>query len=207
MAGAMKGENEKPKDERRQAQQESLDDALLAAARNGRTEQAMSVLAAGANPKAKDRTGRTALMAAICARDAVTVRALIPVSDMEAKDGAGDTALLLAVFYGSADMVRLLLDGGASASVVGGRGRTALHRAVLCGQAEKVALLAPKSDLDHADDDGETAEQIAEQEGEEPVLACLRQERARREKAALASVVDDAIGAGPELAPRKPRAL
>jgi uncharacterized protein len=207
MSETTKNGAEKKRDEEREARQTGLDDDLRAAARDGEAQKAAALLAAGADPKARREAGLTALMLAACSRDAATARVLIPVSDLEAKNERGDTALLFAVFFSGADMVRSLLEGGASPAVVGDGGRTALQWAVSRGQTETVALLAPKSDLEHVDRGGETAEQIAERNGEEPVKACLGRERARREKATLAGAVGDAMGAGPGLAPRKALAL
>jgi ankyrin repeat protein len=198
---------EKQNDKEREARQTALDEDLRAAARNGEAQKAAALLAAGADPKARCEAGHTALMLAASSRDAATAHVLIPVSDLEVKNERGDTALLFAVFYSGADMVRSLLDGGASSAVVGDGGCTALQWAVSRGEIETVAFLAPNSDLEHVDRRGETAEQIAERNGDEPVKACLGRERARREKATLAGAVGDAMGAGPGLTPRKALAL
>jgi len=73
---------------------------LMTAARGGRYDILRTLLAAGADPRARDSFGHTALMhAAQCVDpDALLcARALLPLSDADAQSTTGETALWLAV--------------------------------------------------------------------------------------------------------------
>jgi uncharacterized protein len=207
MAKTTKNAAGKLDDDEAEARQDSLNGALFAAARDAEPEKATSCIAAGADPKARNDSGATALMLAAASGSSDTVKALIPLSDVNMQSNAGDTALLFAALFGEEDMVRALLESGANPRAVGELGRNALQWSIWRRQADTVALLAPKSDLDHLDDSGETAERMAEEEGVEAMIACLRQERALREQKALLRAVGDVLGSEQGAAPRKPLAL
>lgn len=78
------------------AQQEALDNRLLDAAAGGRLDMVAHWIGAGADPRARDTAGLTALMTAAFAGDAPCVALLLPLSETRDLDRAGNDALALA---------------------------------------------------------------------------------------------------------------
>jgi len=75
---------------------------------------------------------------------------------VDARSAAGETALLCAVDGGNEELVRLLIDRGASVSLAGNGGVTPLHSAAGYGRAEIIKLLLVKGASVTADDEGDT---------------------------------------------------
>jgi hypothetical protein len=91
-------------------------------------ETVEALLAAGADADKADAGGMTPLMGAFYSPDAV--RLLLPhVKDVDAVTNDGFTALFLAALNGVEEVVRLLLDAGASPNPVNSRGQSAFDAA------------------------------------------------------------------------------
>jgi ankyrin repeat protein len=121
--------------------------------------------ATGADPKAADRRGWTALIHAARGGDLACVRALLPVSDARAKDQpdpydddqpGGQSALIHAAAGGHASCVLALLDAS-DARAVDAHGQTALMLATAHENAECVRALLSASDPHARDHYGWTA--------------------------------------------------
>ncbi|KAL2090320.1 hypothetical protein ACEWY4_015008 [Coilia grayii] len=117
----------------------------------------------------QNKAGYTAIMlAALSAvkeeHDMGVVKKLFSQGNVNAKASqAGQTALMLAVSHGRHEMVRALLECGASVNVQDDEGSTALMCASEHGRAEIVALLLeqPDCDISVVDNDGSNALSIA----------------------------------------------
>lgn len=76
---------------------------------------------------------------------------------VRAKDASGFTALHYAASGGHADVLAILLDGGAKIDAIGSRGETAILLAAGAGKTEVVELLVSRgADLNRAASDGKT---------------------------------------------------
>lgn len=104
--------------------------ALLRASGAGALQSVQRLLAAHADPRLTVDTGASPLSAAVSARHADIVRALVsagvPVDERHADDV---TALMIAAALGHADMVVCLRGLGANATLTDARGHTPLHAA------------------------------------------------------------------------------
>ena len=109
--------------------------ALLLASASGKSNQVTALLAAGADVKARNDQGETALMLA-CGRRGYVVsvetavaiaKALLAAgAEVNAKDAAGYTALMHACStIDNGEVIELLLDNGADITVVSEGGNTA----------------------------------------------------------------------------------
>ena len=148
----------------REPEQGVLDDALLAAAPEAKTDIVRRLLDAGADPAAHEPGGDTPLSEA-AAHGRVEVVALLLARgvDVNVTNELGWTPLLVASMNGRAKTVRLLLAAGADLHVRGVNGYDALASAA---EGEHVAvidaLLAAGANVQTRTDNGETAHQIAE---------------------------------------------
>ncbi|XP_062411460.1 KN motif and ankyrin repeat domain-containing protein 3 [Sardina pilchardus] len=117
----------------------------------------------------QNKAGYTAIMLAALSAvkeedDMEVVKKLFSQGNVNAKASqAGQTALMLAVSHGRQEMVRALLECGASVNVQDDEGSTALMCASEHGRAEIVALLLDQTDCDISvvDNDGSNALSIA----------------------------------------------
>jgi ankyrin repeat protein len=116
---------------------------LTWAARTGREDSLRSLIDAGADPDRRDGgpNGWTPLLHAVHKNRAEAVRVLIAAgADVNRTAPNGLTPLMLAAAQGEGEIVELLLDAGADPHARSG-GMTALHHAVLGGDARSVAAL------------------------------------------------------------------
>ncbi|MCJ8735226.1 hypothetical protein PDJAM_G00244570 [Pangasius djambal] len=121
------------------------------------------------NVDKQNKAGYTAVMlAALSAvkaeEDLLVVKKLFSLGNVNAKASqAGQTALMLAVSHGRQEMVRALLECGASVNIQDDEGSTALMCASEHGRAEIVSLLLeqPGCDIAIVDNDGSNALSIA----------------------------------------------
>ena len=116
--------------------------ALLLAARRGEASRVSALLAVGADPDARDRSGATALhwaAAGLFGRVEVVEVLLQAGAAVDAPDWAGVTALMRARFRPA--VTRALLRAGADPNAATPAGRTPLASAAEGGDAEAVRLL------------------------------------------------------------------
>ena len=138
--------------------------ALHAAAGGGYTECVSRLLDAGANPEARNVSGRSPLMRAAMGGHVGALNALlrhercVDVLDVGARDDVGDTALRLAAQDGHVGTVAALLAAGAPPDVRNNDGATPAMAAAFCGHADVLRLLfAAGADPGAGDNDGTTA--------------------------------------------------
>ncbi|HEY0198377.1 MAG TPA: ankyrin repeat domain-containing protein [Rhodanobacter sp.] len=122
--------------------------ALLAATRDGDIDRALALVEAGADPDtapdADDRDQRPVLMLAALLPDTRLLRALIAKGADVNRASGGITPLLAATrdsWHGRAEAVLTLLANGADPLIADGEGNTAMHGAVLSGDAGVAAML------------------------------------------------------------------
>jgi ankyrin repeat protein len=140
------------------------------------------LLEKGASANTMTSTGIAALILAIQNDQSESVRLLLEKgADTSSKDWNGDAALILAIKK-SPDMVKLLLETGASANTISAgsmslrlpRGTPALIVAILYGQKESVRLLLEKgADVESKDSDGNPALILAIKESPDMVKLLL----------------------------------
>lgn len=132
---------------------------LMEASKNNSISRVEELLAHGAEAKATDANGRTALMHA-CSGGHVEIAKLLIERGAEtnAKDKYGWTALERASEAGHLNIVSLLLAHGASINATDSRGATALMKAAWMKRTDVVKLLLDRgADVDMVDNDGGTA--------------------------------------------------
>jgi hypothetical protein len=135
------------------------DAQLIRAAEAGDATQVRTLLAQGANVKARDPRGRTALLAATQGNRADAARLLIEAgADVNAQDDIRDSPYLLAGARGYLEILRMTLKAGADLTSTNRYGGTALIPACHYGHVETVReLLKTKIDVDHVNNLGWTA--------------------------------------------------
>lgn len=141
------------------AQAPGRDAQLIRAAEAGDAAQVRTLLAQGANPKARDARGRTALLAATQGNRVAAARLLIEAgADVNAQDDIRDSPYLLAGARGHLEILRMTLNAGADLKSTNRYGGTALIPACHYGHVETVReLLKTKIDVDHVNNLGWTA--------------------------------------------------
>jgi len=101
--------------------------ALMHAAERGLPAMAAALLAASANPRSRDKDGRTPMIFAAGSGNAQVVELLIAAgASGSEQDKYGDTALMAAAASGNPDVVHLLLDHSAKVNARNKRRQTAL---------------------------------------------------------------------------------
>ena len=152
------------------------DTPLIIASRQGNLKTVQTLLAAGADVNATNSKQTTALMAASEAGHADIIKALGTRKqlDLEAMDWNMDTALMLAVRHQQAAAVDALLALGANVNFMKA-GMSVLIAASYQGNAAIVqALLDAGANADWADENGETALDVAVARNFTDVAAVLR---------------------------------
>lgn len=126
---------------------------LFVAVYNNKTPEILKMLIAkGVDVKAKDKKGKTVLMAAADSGMVDMAKILIDSgADLNAKDQAGYTALMLACLLddketadGRLDVVKLLVDNGADVNAKDNTGGTALGNAAFAGNSDMAKILIDK---------------------------------------------------------------
>jgi hypothetical protein len=125
-----------------------IDDALVAAAFQGPLAAVEALLAAGANPRARDYYGCALARAAHNDDDRVHHALLAAGADPNGPSVNGQTALHQVVEAGKLDLVRAYLARGANAAKADAQKRTPLHVALDTAHSlEMFDLLLPHADL------------------------------------------------------------
>jgi uncharacterized protein len=146
-----------------------------------RTDDALTVaqlLDRGFDPNAHEESGQSALGLAVRERADHVVDALLkhPQLQLNAQNRVGETALMLAALQGRLDLVRRLLDRGAS---VAQEGWTPLHYAASGPDAQVVALLLERgAAIEARSPNGTTALMMAARYGNEQSVAVLLEHKA-----------------------------
>ena len=142
-----------------ETEQKELNNSLISASEAGHTETVNELLDAGADIKAVNIAGMTALIYASTKGHTKIVRSLIKAgADLDAANKYGMTALIGASEAGHTETVKELLDAGAGIKAVNITGMTALISASEKGHTKIVRnLIKAGADLDVADEHGTTA--------------------------------------------------
>jgi ankyrin repeat protein len=121
--------------------------ALEVAAVKGHAAVASVLLRAGADPNVRDAYGWTPLMRAADLRRIDVVRTLLdtPGTSLSARQESGRTALHIASAAGDPDIVALLIERGADATLVDYQGHTPASLAELAGHMDIVEFLQAAS--------------------------------------------------------------
>jgi uncharacterized protein len=132
---------------------------MIEAAAGGRVAEVRRLLGAGASVRARDPSGRTALLAATQGNHEAVARLLIEAgADVNAQDNQLDSAYLLAGARGYLGILRLTLAAGADLKSTNRYGGTALIPACHYGHVETVReLLKTAIDVNHVNRLGWTA--------------------------------------------------
>ena len=116
--------------------------ALIAGARDGRTEDLTRLLASGVSPNVRDAHGVTPLMQAVQHGQMPAVGVLLDGgAQINARDRGGITPIMLAVINERAEALQVLLDRGAEVNARSGAGWTALTFAAWKGDPDLVRVL------------------------------------------------------------------
>jgi hypothetical protein len=162
------------------------DVALLAAARAGRWEEALSLLrTGGAHPDARDVVGANALVLAARAGQNELVGELIRRgADIDRTGEDGFTALGAAAFAGHPATVRRLLQAGADPARWGASGQGALHLASAAGRLAVLdELLRQKVDIELLNRQRESALDVAAGAGQIEAMGLLLKAGADQQRA------------------------
>jgi ankyrin repeat protein len=135
------------------------DQELIVATKDGNGSEVRRLLWQGARVNARDKNGRTPLMAATRRNNVQLARLLIQEgADVNAKDIVQDTPFLFAGAEGLTEILKLTLAAGADLGSTNRFGGTALIPASQHGHVEAVKmLLATEIDVDHVNNLGWTA--------------------------------------------------
>ena len=118
---------------------------LLVASMKGKTKEVELLIAGGANPNGRDRSGLSPLMAAAAKGETKVLTTLLSHSaDVNARRSDGRTALLLAMEENRSDAALVLIQAGADVNAVTNQGNTPLLMAALKGRGNVVRALLDK---------------------------------------------------------------
>ena len=149
--------------------------ALMAAAMQGKQQLVQALLAAGADPNARNQNGGTPLLYAVAGGSQKVVgRLLTAGAQVDQRSSNGWSPLMMAVAKRRAALVSLLLRAGADANASDVYGWTPLMRAAYEGyRDEAMALLEHAgTELERINDHGQTALHLAVI-GQQPALVDL----------------------------------
>jgi len=133
----------------RQKEAQEMNEKLIQAAEQGRTDEVKQWLAQGADINAQDERGRTPIMAAVHGNRVETVKALVKAgADIDKQDARSDNPLLYASAEGQLEIVRLMIDAGADTKLTNRYGGIGLIPAADRGHVEVVRELLTRSDSD-----------------------------------------------------------
>jgi len=138
---------------------QARDMQMIVAAGGGDIETVRQLLAQGANVKAQDENGRTALIAAAYRNDLAIVDVLIQAgADVNVQDNTQQSAYLISTSEGYLELLRLTLRAGADVHSTDSYNGTGLIRAADRGHVEIIReLLKTDIEIDHVNNLGWTA--------------------------------------------------
>lgn len=115
-------------------------EALFIAIAHGSSTQVASLIAAGADPNARDDRGEPAAIVALHAGQPEIAEVLVKAKgiDLEAENSQGQTVMMVAAYQGRLDLVAELVAADAE---VNHKGWTALHFAASAGKVDVVKFL------------------------------------------------------------------
>ncbi|KAI9852682.1 MAG: Ankyrin repeat domain-containing protein 44 [Vezdaea acicularis] len=133
----------------------------------------------GADINHQDKQGDTALLNAMGLEKCESICELLVErgADIDIKNEEGINALGMALTKGKAAVVKMLLDKGANARGLDGRGKSTLQLAVEGGSEASLRVLMEKRnhlDYAHRNGAGETAEEMAVRRGEEGMVEMFK---------------------------------
>ena len=157
----------------------SANQEFLSALEHGDLDKAARLIAWGVNVDAQRGDGKTLLILAAKASDAILVRHLIGAgADVNATTSNGGTALMFAAIHGDVETLKALIDAGANVNAIGGFDWTALMVASVKGHVPAVRqLLESGADPNLGDIYGWTPLMRAVYEGRESVVLALLEQR------------------------------
>lgn len=127
----------------------SLDEQLLRAAEQGKTDTVSQLIKDGANIDAQDSSGRTPTMIATYQNDIETAKVLIEAgADVNIQDDMNNNPFLYAGAEGYLDILKLTINAGADPAITNRFGGTALIPASEHGYTEVVEELLTNTDID-----------------------------------------------------------
>lgn len=149
---------------------------LILAAEEGCGSAALALIEAGADFRARDRSGGTALHWFVGANESKTVvEALLNAgAPIDARDGDGGTPLTTAVILKSKEIVSLLIDRGAGVNIPDHLGMTPLHYAAeTYSEGIPTLLIKAGAKLDAQDFNGDSPHTIACEEALAEITAIM----------------------------------
>jgi ankyrin repeat protein len=172
----------------------TINNDLLYASSNGRTELVAMLLEEGADVNVKDNGGNTALIkASLGGHLEIVARLLEKDANVNARSNAGNTALIWASIQGHTETAAMLLENGADVNEENHRGLSALSAAGLKGHSETVVMLLEKGANVHGtDEQGSTAIILASRKGHTETVKVLEDYIKNKENKAttMASVTE-----------------
>ena len=150
--------------------------ALMVAAQRGDAALVERLIAAGADPNARNPNEGTPLMYAAAGGNPAVVRSLMAAgADVEARAKLGWTPLLVAAAKGRTAVVAALVEAGADPNARDVYGWTPLMRALHDDYPEtaEVLLALPETDVDAAEESGNTALHMAAADGDTGAIGML----------------------------------
>ena len=160
-----------------QANTESREEQLRAAARRNDSGRVSALIESGVPVDATDKNGRTPLLDAIDNQSKDVIPVLIKMrASVNQVDNYGETPLGLAVAKADIKTIQLLLKAGAKVNTLDKRGDTVLYSAISQGDEALVKLLlSSKANVNITDKQGVTPLELAERKNNEEIIALLQQ--------------------------------
>jgi hypothetical protein len=155
-----------------------INEALVTAASEGRTDKILKLLVEGADINYTNPHGTTALVgAARGGHDDLVERLIGKGADIEAKNDDGQTPLISEAFWGHKETIKLLINQGANIEARDDEGHTALMVAAMEDETETLKLLLKKgANIEAKSDDfysGGTALMLAAKKGNSDTVKLL----------------------------------